>query len=91
MTVILINEDWHGYVGLAIDYASAVDYLIKEKWIDENFELYVEKTDSYHSIKKILGIGWEEKVASWNVEKFNEFFEGLFNLQEEEVHKIMDC
>ena len=91
MTVILINEDWHGYVGLAIDYASAVDYLIKEKWIDEDFELYVEKTDSYHSIKKILGVDWEEKVASWNVEKFNEFFEGLFNLQEEEVHKIMDC
>ena len=91
MTVILVNEDCHGIVAIALEYQDAVDALIELDWLYEDYDIYDEKSDEYYPIKMILGADWEEKVASWNIAFFNEFFEGSFYLEEKEVHKRMGC
>ena len=35
-TVICIHEDNHGLIGVAKDYKSAIDFLIREEWLDCN-------------------------------------------------------
>ena len=35
-TVICIHEDNHGLIGIAKDYKSAIDFLIREEWLDCN-------------------------------------------------------
>ena len=42
-TVILIEEENHGIIGVAKDYSSVVDFLVNEGWLDESFYLRVEK------------------------------------------------
>lgn len=34
--VIIIKEECHGIIGIARDYASAIHFLITEKWLDED-------------------------------------------------------
>ena len=40
MTVIIIEEESHGGIGVAKDMESAFQYLIDTKWITENTELF---------------------------------------------------
>ena len=40
MTVIIIEEESHGGIGVAKDMKSAFEYLIYNKWITENTELF---------------------------------------------------
>lgn len=90
MTVILIDEDWHGLVDIATDYASAIDCLIVGDWLNGKYLIYDGKTKSYYSIENILGPDWEEEIMSWGVEKFNEFFDGCFYLTVKEVYERTD-
>ena len=83
-TVVLIEEENHGMIGVAKDYPSAVDCLINENWLDENFELY--ENDNVKTVKEDLGEEWKEVILSWDTEKFNEYFDCLFYLNIEEVY-----
>ena len=33
--VVIIKEECHGVIGIARDYASAIHFLITNKWLDE--------------------------------------------------------
>ncbi len=90
MTVITIVEDNHGLIGIASGYEDAVDYLIEKKWLDGDDE-YCDSNENIAPLKYLLGADWEEKIASWNIKIFNEFFEGCFYLQMMEVHERMGC
>ena len=34
MDVIMVHEDNHGILGVAINYTSAIDMLVENKWLD---------------------------------------------------------
>ena len=89
MKVIIIQEDNHGLIGIAKNYISAIDFLVNENWIDENYEVWVDELDEDYikqSIKDNLGENWKEIVSTWNTEKFNNFFDGSFYLTIEDVY-----
>lgn len=90
MTVILINEEFHGLVDIATDYASAIDCLIVGDWLYGKYLIYDEETESYRPIENILGPNWEEEIMSWDIKKFNEFFDGHFYLTVKEVYERTD-
>lgn len=77
--VYLIEEDNHGNIGVAKDYSSAIDFLINNNWLDENYELY-EGDGTYKTIKEDLGEKWKKVILSWDTEIFNNYFEGCFYL-----------
>ena len=42
MKVIVINEECHGFIGIAKDIKNAFAFLLKDKQINENTEIYDE-------------------------------------------------
>lgn len=85
-TVIIIEEDNHGFIGVAETYADAIDFLKTESWLDEKIELY-DDDDEYQTIKEDLGEDWFSKISEWSLEEFNEYFEGIFFLWSHPIHK----
>lgn len=86
--IILIEEDNHGIIGVAKNYSSAIDFLIDTDWLDENFEVWVDNEDYLtQSIKEKLGEEWVAIIRDdWDIEQFNNFFEGSFYLTVEELY-----
>lgn len=89
-TVVLIKEENHGMIGVAKNYSSAINFLVNEGWLDESFEVWVDNEDyeDYvtQSIKDKLGENWKEIISTWNIEQFDNFFDGIFYLNIEEVY-----
>ena len=86
-TVVLIEEDNHGQIGVAKDYPSAIDFLVNQGWLDESFEVWVDNEDYLtQTIKEDLGEEWKEVVLSWDIETFSNYFEGCLYLTIEEVY-----
>lgn len=52
MKVIIINEENHGFIGVAKDMDSAFRFLVKEDWVDglwDNMkQIYVSPEELYH-------------------------------------------
>ena len=85
-TVVLIEEENHGMIGVAKDYLSAIDFLIANNWLDGNFEFYDVDYGDTKTIVEDLREEWKEVILSWDTETFNNYFEGLFYLTIEEVY-----
>ena len=87
-TVITIQEDNHGLIGIAKNYISAIDFLIKQNWLDEKYEVLVDDAFGLtESIAYHLGESWKDIIKNnWDIEQFNMFFEGSFYLNIEEVY-----
>lgn len=87
-TVVLIEEDNHGQIGVAKDYLSAIDFLIKEGWLDESYEVWVDNEISLtFTIVEHLGEDWQIIIRDeWDTENFNNFFDGSFYLTIENVY-----
>lgn len=85
MKAIVINEDNHGFIGLAANYPWAIDFLVKENWLDENTEVWVDHRG--YLLKEVFP-NWYEEIKSWDVKKFNEFFECEFYLEPMEVYGV---
>ena len=87
--IYLIEEENHGMIGVAKDYQSAIDFLVNENWLDENFEVWVDELDEDYitqSIKDKFGKDWKEIISTWDAGQFNNFFEGNFYLNIKEVY-----
>lgn len=57
MTVIIIEEESHGGIGVAKDIESAFQYLVDTKWITENtqfFEPNPDCPDEFHYLGDIM-------------------------------------
>ena len=87
MTVIEIREDNHGNIGYAVDYKSAIHFLIKEGWLYDNLEYYDEEEGRDIELYFCLGENWQEVLLDWDINKFNDYFEGHLLLEEEEVYE----
>lgn len=87
MKIITINEESHGYVGLAKNYYSAVAFLLSNGWLTEYDEVWDELNSKWVRVCDILGENWVDKILSWDIGQFNEFFYGCINLEETQVYE----
>ena len=85
MNVIIINEETRGFIGVAHDYESAVSYLFNHGWLPT---VVCDNHEEWRPIDELLGDEWLDKILSWNVDNFNDFFDGCFYLQIEAVFDI---
>lgn len=86
-TVITIEEENHGLIGIAETYADAIDYLIKAKQLDENYEVWSGDYGNTKPIKKALGKTWAKQIFCWTLDYFNNYFDGCFYLNEYKLHR----
>lgn len=82
MKAIAIYGDNHGSIGLATNYLWAIDFLIKEQWLDGDTEIYY---DHLLLLKEIFP-NWQEEIKSWDIKKFNNFFQCYFYLEPMEIY-----
>ena len=83
MIIYIIHEDNHGVLGVADSYESAVQFLIDNEWLTEDFEIWNRKKD-YSRPLYALEIKPEE-IKTWNIDKFNDFFDGDFYIEEDNL------
>lgn len=85
MKVIMINEECHGFIALAKDVRTAVNYLVDNHWLDERTMVEIEGEDFEIPIIERLGENWLEQMLTWDVDTFNDFFYNIFTLSWEKV------
>lgn len=84
MDVIIVHEDNHEILGVAINYTSAIDMLVESKWLDTFLtEMYVGNYE-YKTLNE-LGITIED-IKKWGIDKFSEKFDGLFYLDIDKIY-----
>lgn len=74
MKVVIIEEDNHGYIGVASTMEKAIQYLISSHWIEENTEFYSKEDKIWKTVVEFFGKDWEEKI----IHQPAEFFDGCF-------------
>lgn len=85
--VIRIDEECHGFIGVAEDYQSAVKFLIDDGWLTEYTEIYDDDLDSWHSVKEVFGDDWQNLMMNeWDMDTFSEKMDGRFYLYEETLY-----
>ena len=85
MKVIVINEKNHGDIGTEKDYYSAVSFLMNDGWLAPYDDVWDEHKEDWIPICELLGEDWIDKIFSWDIDNFNEFFGCSFHLTEEEI------
>lgn len=80
MKVYIIHEDNHGVLGVADSYKSAVQFLVDEEWMTGEFEIWDKEEFCYRTIP----INPEE-IKTWKRNKFNDFFFGVFEIEETDL------
>lgn len=80
MIIYIIYEDNYGVLGVADSYESAVQFLIDNEWLTEDFEI-LDREEYYSRPLYALEIKPEE-IKAWNIDKFNDFFDGNFYIEE---------
>ena len=83
MIIYIIHEDNHGVLGVADSYESAVQFLIDNELLTENFEI-LDREEYYSRPLYTLEIKPEE-IKAWNINKFNDFFDGDFYIEEDNL------
>ena len=87
MSVITIFEENHGIIGAAKDYKSAIKFLVKENWLDENTEIWDYIHRQSKLLKDVLGENVIDVITEeWDIRNFNDFFDGSFLLQSVSVY-----
>jgi hypothetical protein len=82
--VYCIYEDNHGMIGIAKDYSSAIDGLVKEKWLDNDTEI-LDDNNNPSTVKEIFGEEWVDLIKHWDKDIFNISFEGCFWISTMEI------
>ena len=86
MKVILISEDNHGQIGVALNYYNAVEWLIDNNWITYCTEVFDEIEGKWIPLIDRLGDNWaSEMLYEWDIDKFNTFWNCYFRLTLVEV------
>ena len=86
MTVILINEDNHGLIGVANNYYNAVTWLINNGWIDNNTEAWNDTSNRWEKLIDLQGENWADRMRDeWDINNFNYFWEESFSLNPMDV------
>ena len=91
MTVIIIEEESHGGIGVAKDMKSAFEYLIYNRWITENTELFESTEGEEHgwfpisrAMTDLRRSLLDTLMFLWNCDAG--YFDGSFYFTEAEVY-----
>lgn len=82
--VIIINEECHGFIGVAHDVPSVIDFLVKRNWLHEWTEIFVVNKD-WTTVQAEFGNNWKEHFQSLPLDDLQDIFDGCFYFQEEKV------
>ena len=86
-TIIRIEEENHGLICIAEDYKSAVAYLINKGWFFDQVAVYSKDLENSKPMHILYGDNWREVFMNeWDINDFNEAFDGWFYLYEDEVY-----
>lgn len=77
--VIIISEECHGVIGVAVDLKSAIRWLIQEDWINEGTDFWVD--EQWQTAEQLFGEHWRERL----VEQDEDFFDGGFYFYEKDL------
>lgn len=80
MEVVTINEECHGFIGVAKDYESAQNYVI-DSWLDGNVYIYTDEEEQ--TIEGAFGENWKETLKEMPFIIFEELMNGQFWFYEE--------
>lgn len=87
MKVIIVEEQNHGIICVAANLKSAIDFLIKNLWIDDETMTYDTTHNEWKTINACYGDDWRNLMTNeWNRHRFNEEFDGWLYLYSEEVY-----
>ena len=82
MTVIVIFKGDYSILGIADNYHNAIDYLIRDQWIDDSTEVWNDAASNWEKIIDLQGENWANRMRDeWDIEDFNYFFEGILSLE----------
>ena len=82
-SVIVINEECHGFIGVARDVPSVIDFLYQKKWLNEYTE--VPFANKRSSVRSAYGENWREYLERRTLDELQNIFDGCFYLHEEKV------
>lgn len=82
MMLVVIYEESHGTIGIARNANVAINWLIDNGWLDENYELYDDDKEDYVPLYQKYDI---LNVRNWGMRQFNDVFEGRFYLAFQEL------
>ena len=80
MTVITINEECHGFIGVAANKKSAQIYVI-DSWL--NGGSYIYRNGKEEILEEAFGENWEEALKEMSFEEFEELMNDQFWFYEE--------
>lgn len=80
MTVITINEECHGFIGVAKDYESAQNYVI-DSWL--NGGTYIPTGNKEKPLEEAFGENWKEILKEMPFVVFEELMTDQFWFYEE--------
>ena len=86
-SVICIFSDEYGFLGVARNYEAALYFLLNQKWISDEVEVY-DDDDEVVTIDEYLGNNWFEKQLEWTISDFNAFWVGHFSLSKCPVYSV---
>lgn len=83
LNVIIINEECHGFIGVARDVPSAIDFLWQHDWLSEYTEIPL--VHEWASVKSVYGEEWREYFKSRTLDELQDIFDGCFYFYEEKL------
>lgn len=82
MTVITINEECHGFIGVAKDYNSAQNYVI-DSWL--NGGTYIPTGNKEKPLEEAFGENWKEVLKEMPFVVFEDLMTDQFWFYEEDL------
>ena len=82
-SVIVINEECHGFIGVARDVPSVIDFLYQNDWLNEYTEIHL--VYNWSSVRNVYGENWREYFKECTLDELQNIFDGCFYLHEEKV------
>ena len=82
-SVIVINEECHGFIGVARDVPSVIDFLYQNDWLNEYTEIPL--AHNWSSVQNVYGENWREYFKECTLDELQNIFDGCFYLHEEKV------
>ena len=82
-SVIVINEECHGFIGVARDVPSVIDFLYQKNWLNEYTEVHL--ANKWSSVRSAYGENWREYFERCTLDELQNIFDGCFYLHEEKV------
>ena len=74
--VIIINEECHGFIGVARDVPSAINFLWQNNWLSGCTEIPI--AHEWVSVESVYGKNWCEHFKKCTLDELQNIFDGCF-------------